>query len=97
MQGISTADEITEEHAFGACGIGPLSRKQCCPNKFTQDLKGTTNGFGNGNGAARVVIDVDTGTDEIQVIFPCSKARCKSNPYCLNHLGQDKWEDLGQS
>lgn len=25
----------------------------------------------------------------------CSAERCKNNPQCLNHMGQDKWESTG--
>ena len=27
----------------------------------------------------------------------CTNKICKYNPYCLNYLGQDKWEDSGES
>src|ERR1700761_1468983 len=28
---------------------------------------------------------------------PCSKKLCKSNPFCVNYLGQEAWEDYGPS
>ncbi|THH10686.1 hypothetical protein EW145_g1149 [Phellinidium pouzarii] len=35
------------------------------------------------------VIVISDGEDELL----CDKKRCKDNPFCLNYLGQDKWED----
>jgi len=33
----------------------------------------------------------------ITITHNCSKVNCKNNPYCLNYLGQERWENEGQS
>ena len=37
------------------------------------------------------VIVVSDSEDDLA----CNKKDCRDNPFCLNHLGQDKWDDSG--
>lgn len=52
---------------------------------------------GSPNGAAAR----ETDDDDVIVISDdeapkCNAKTCKWNPYCLNHLGQEKWQDEGE-
>jgi hypothetical protein len=87
MEGLNSADEITQVHAQAACGFGPLGHRQCCPNKFARMV---LKPIGDETKMETEIIDISDSEEEVQHV--CSQARCKANPYCLNFLGQDKWE-----
>jgi len=80
-------DEILQLHAQAACGFGPLGHKQCCPNKFARMV---LTPFGDDQKMEVEVIDISDSEGEVYHV--CSQARCKANPYCLNFLGQERWE-----
>jgi hypothetical protein len=83
LASIQSASEIGPEHVLALCGLGPLAKTPLCPNKFEEGADSKQN-----------VIEVSDSGDE--TIHSCSKAKCKNNPYCLNYLGQEKWEIEGQ-
>jgi hypothetical protein len=92
MRDVQDSGEIMQEHAQAACGIGPLGFKQCCPSKFaTKPLAPLDEAVV----VEHDVIVLSDSDDEVQLV--CSKAKCKNNPYCLNYLGQEKWEDPSKS
>ena len=84
LASIQSASEVRIEHVLALCGLGLLAKTPLCPNKFqkTADSEGS-------------VVDVSDGEDE--TAHNCSKVKCKNNPYCLNYLGQERWENEGQS
>ena len=83
LASIKSASEVELEHVLALCGLGPLARTPLCPNKFEE-----------GAGSKGDVIEVFDSEDE--TTHSCSKVKCKNNPYCLNYLGQEKWENEGQ-
>lgn len=87
MEELNNADEITQAHAQAACGFGPLGHRQCCPNKFARTL---LKPIRDDPKVEADIIDITDSEEEVQHV--CSQARCKANPYCLNFLGQEKWE-----
>jgi hypothetical protein len=84
LASIQSASEIGLEHVLALCGLGPLGNTPLCPNKLEE-----------GTHAKGDVIDVSDSEDG--TIHSCSKVKCKNNPYCLNYLGQEKWENEGKS
>jgi hypothetical protein len=87
MEGLNSADEIMQDHAQAACGFGLLGHRQCCPNRFARMILKPA---GDETKMETEVIDISDSEEEVQHV--CSQARCKANPYCLNFLGQEKWE-----
>ena len=84
LASIQNASEVGIEHVLALCGLGPLAKTPLCPNKFQKraDSEGS-------------VVEVSDGEDE--TTHNCSKVKCRNNPYCLNYLGQERWENEGQS
>ena len=91
MDELQSTETLTQVHAQAACGFGPLGHKQCCPNKFArtalQPIREDTK-------IQAEVIDISDSDEEVQYV--CSQSKCKANPYCLNYLGQDKWESSSE-
>ena len=83
LASIQSASEIGLEHVLALCGLGPLAKTPLCPNKY--DERAASEGD---------VIQVSDSEDE--ATRSCSKAKCKNNPYCLNYLGQERWENESQ-
>ena len=89
---------ITYEHRLATCGLSRNSSHTICPNKHVEKPKAPSppkvnehTGAQEGDGLADdvIVISDDEGPT-------CGTKICKSNPYCLNYLGQDKWENAGE-
>jgi len=89
--------DITLEHRMLACSLSQRNDALYCRNKFapTQDEA-------NANSAREHQLPSANGEldDDIIVISDdkqpsCSKKLCKTNPNCLNYLGQEMWEDEG--
>lgn len=95
---VSDASDITLEHRLATCGLLNRSTHTLCLNKYipTEDGSAPTTRKSQENPAPGeladdvIVISDDEGPS-------CSSKSCKSNPYCLNYLGQDKWEDKGKT
>lgn len=95
---ITGLSDITLEHVLSTCGFAKRNNHPSCANKYApnQSISDThyeQNMEGNADGELADDI-IDIADDEL---LPCSKKTCKNNPYCLNYLGQEKWEDEGLS
>lgn len=88
---IPESGEITQDCAQAACGFGRFGTKQCCPNKSANKKLASLDGAAEN---AKEVIELSDSDEEVQIV--CSKGKCKANPYCLNYLSQEKWEDPGE-
>jgi len=101
LASIESASEVGIEHVLALCSLGPLAKTRLCPNKFKEranSANSTTTGDGDGDGDGDVINVSDSDEDEATTYSHCcSKVKCKNNPYCLNYLGQEKWENQGQS
>ena len=90
--------DITEEHRLATCGFSKRSPWPLCPNKFARDDQSNV-------AAERLQTERKAPTDgelqeDIIVISDdegpsCSNKNCRTNPFCLNYLGQERWEDEG--
>ncbi|CAK5277621.1 unnamed protein product [Mycena citricolor] len=91
---------ITPEHLLATCGLSSVrNRYPFCRNSFvkrgrnraqserTPPAKAAPPESGKADDVIVLVSDED---DEV---YPCTKKKCKSNPNCLNYLGQRLWED----
>ncbi|KXN92215.1 Ubiquitin carboxyl-terminal hydrolase 48 [Leucoagaricus sp. SymC.cos] len=83
----SEATDITLEHCLIACGLSARNNNPFCPNKFvtSQAPKPLTK--------KEVIPDDDIIVVSDDEEIKCLKKTCKENPNCLNHLGQEKWEN----
>jgi hypothetical protein len=94
-----TAD-ITQEHILTTCGLSLRRSLRACPNKYARTAQTTVNMQGNDEGetAGGILLDepvVNISDDEDSECILKGRP-CRNNPFCLNHLGQDKWEKEGQ-
>jgi hypothetical protein len=76
---VADASNITPEHRLFAYGL-TSNQFPRCQNKYT--AQGSQDAAMDDG--AIVVTDDD-----------CDKKTCKQNPWCLNYLGQEKWENRG--
>ncbi|KAH9951255.1 cysteine proteinase [Amylocystis lapponica] len=90
---VTDASEITQEHRLATCGFSKNSIYPLCANKYSVVAQpAPAKEKATGSKAAGeleddvIVISDDEGPS-------CSSRGCKGNPYCLNYLGQEKWED----
>ncbi|RDB21476.1 Ubiquitin carboxyl-terminal hydrolase 48 [Hypsizygus marmoreus] len=86
--------DITSEHLLVSCGLSKRNKHPVCPNKYAsisrndvQPSKTSQSSAADGELDDDVIVISD---DEGPV---CSPKTCKSNPNCLNYLGQEAWED----
>ena len=90
-------DHITLEHRMTASNLSMRNGHPFCQNKFAVGrqesfvLVPTASNTAHINGELDEDIIVVSDTDEPL----CTKKACKANPYCLNYLGQEMWEDEG--
>ncbi|KAI0664864.1 cysteine proteinase [Cubamyces menziesii] len=89
--------QITLEHRLATCGLSKTSNHPLCPNKYVEKQKTPpgskvvdTPATQGGPTEDVIVISDDEGPS-------CSSKSCKLNPYCLNYLGQEKWEDADKA
>ena len=75
------ASQITTEHVLTVAGLGGILKRTVCTTPYcaTPDEKAD-------DGDMYITV---TDQDE----FQCEKKRCKSNPYCLAYLGQERWNN----
>lgn len=96
---VVTPSEITSEHLLVACGLSERNAHPCCLNKYSSlpctlpataqsptQLKGSSV-----NGELDEDVIVISDDEPLQ----CVRKSCKTNPNCLNYLGQENWEDEG--
>lgn len=85
--------EISREHCLRAAGLVMPGLKRPCPNKFTKSKRSRA--------VPQQIASSSEDPGDVIVIsdeegnVTCDKKRCKDNPYCLNNLGQERWEDEG--
>ena len=84
--------DITQDHLRAACGFSGRNGHKFCANKYSPALALDK----------RKIHDVSEATEDHAVIIsdeevpPCNEKMCKSNPNCLNYVGQPAWEDDGK-
>ncbi|KAI5119495.1 hypothetical protein M0805_009519 [Coniferiporia weirii] len=89
---VKHVSEITQAHRLRASGLALSRSKRPCSNKFLKKSAEPQRALQQsavGSEDSDDVIVISESEEEP----PCDKKRCKDNPYCLNYLGQDKWED----
>lgn len=95
---VTDASGIRDDHRLATFGFSKNSTHPLCLNKHVEkhnsphkEVNGHIEHFPEGESTAEdvIVISDDEGPT-------CSVRACKLNPYCLNSLGQDKWEDAGK-
>ncbi|TFK92421.1 cysteine proteinase [Polyporus arcularius HHB13444] len=99
---VTIASEITDQHRMATCGFSSNSTYPLCPNKYSEKRKFSPtkeespqtkqpDEHTDASAQAGTVDDVIVISDDEGPI--CGSKTCKHNPYCLNYLGQDTWED----
>lgn len=92
---VTRPEDITREHQLTAYGLTPKSGHVACANKYLpgEKTKATRSGKSEelDEDAEIIVVSDDESTPT------CSRKDCKSNPLCLNYLGQDIWENPGEA
>ncbi|SJL00507.1 uncharacterized protein ARMOST_03820 [Armillaria ostoyae] len=83
---VVASSEITQEHLLATCGLSRRNDYSFCRNRYAPDYLRPS------------PLPTDDAEDGVIVIsddeeFTCTKQSCKYNPYCLNYLGQELWED----
>ena len=88
---------ITTEHRLATCGLSKRSPWPLCANKYAlasqseaERPKAKVEERAAGGELQEDIIVISD--DELP---SCSNRECKANPFCLNYLGQEKWEDEG--
>ncbi|GLB34824.1 putative cysteine proteinase [Lyophyllum shimeji] len=90
------ASDITPEHCLISCGLSKRNNHPFCPNKYSPSSQVTVKPQPEETHKAP---PVDGELDDDVIIIsddegpPCGLKACKSNPNCLNYLGQEDWED----
>ncbi len=102
---MTIASEITDQHRMATCGFSSNSTYPLCPNKYSEKRKFSPtkeespqtkqpHEHADASAQAGTVDDVIVISDDEGPT--CGSKTCKQNPYCLNYLGQDTWEDAGK-
>ena len=81
---VKDVSALTTEHILATCGFSSRNSHSLCLNRFN-------------NGPANDKLDNDIIVITDEETSQCSRKVCKNNPNCLNYLGQEKWEDNGES
>lgn len=75
-----------------SCGLSRRSNNPCCANKYAHKPEKQSSPT-----SKRETAGGELGDDVVVVSDdeppPCSKKLCKTNPNCLNYLGQETWKD----
>ncbi|KAI0748066.1 cysteine proteinase [Daedaleopsis nitida] len=92
---VTDVSTVRDEHRLATCGFSEHSGNQICRNKHTERRRPPLN---EANGQASPPVQPGVSAEDVIVISDdegptCSVKACKQNPYCLNYLGQEKWED----
>lgn len=93
---VTDASGITSEHILATCGFSNRSRYPFCHNRYAPPVPGRR----DATPKTKEVVASGELDDDIIVISDdegptCTKKSCKSNPNCLNYMGQQTWEDEG--
>ncbi|KAH9946153.1 cysteine proteinase [Epithele typhae] len=96
---VTQASDIRDEHLLATCGFSRRSSHPICPNKHLPDFSNTSAKQSPVHSHSTRPQKVESEVvDDVIVISDdegssCTPKLCKSNPYCLNYLGQDNWEN----
>ncbi len=95
---VADASGITGDHQLATCGFSGSSTHTLCRNKYAEKRQTPSGDIPSGSSGPA---DLDEAADDVIVISDdegptCSVKACKNNPFCVNYLGQDKWEDVGE-
>lgn len=89
---VTRSSQITLEHRLMSCGLSRRSNNPCCANKYAHKPEKQSSPT-----SKRETAGGELGDDVVVVSDdeppPCSKKLCKTNPNCLNYLGQETWKD----
>ncbi|KAG2750640.1 cysteine proteinase [Suillus brevipes Sb2] len=89
---VTRSSQITLEHRLMSCGLSRRSNNPCCANKYAHKPEKQSSPT-----SKRETAGGELGDDVVVVSddepSPCSKKLCKTNPNCLNYLGQETWKD----
>lgn len=94
---VTSAADITSEHRLTTCGFSSKYSHPFCPNKYSAS---SPNASTSKLPPKRPSVSSGELEDDIIVVSDdespiCDSKTCKSNPHCLNYLGQEKWENEG--
>lgn len=97
---VADVDKITLEHRMAASNLSMRNGNPCCPNKYAAVdsneacvPRPAASNATHVNGELSEDVIVVSDTDELV----CAKKACKTNPWCLNYLNQENWENEGKS
>ncbi|KZO97701.1 hypothetical protein CALVIDRAFT_535804 [Calocera viscosa TUFC12733] len=97
---VKAVDQINAKHMAWACGFAEESGYPLCVNKWSKEAKNRED-KGKGKEVETKAADEELKSEEapkadvidLTAQTPCDKKKCRDNPNCLNHLGQEAWED----
>jgi hypothetical protein len=97
---VTDLTDITLEHRMLACNLSQRNDIPYCLNKFAEkEDEGHAKKSKEEPKPALPSVDGELDDDIIIISDDeqpsCSKKLCKTNPNCLNYLGQKMWEDEG--
>jgi len=92
---VVSPSEITSEHLLLACGLSERNQHPCCPNKYSSPTHITKSPTHFESPAVKGEFDEDVIIISDDEPSRCVRNSCKTNPNCLNYLGQEHWEDEG--
>ncbi|KAL0058942.1 hypothetical protein AAF712_014345 [Marasmius tenuissimus] len=90
---VNDASRITHEHMLTVYGLS--SRTPRCPNQYAPGKIATPVCEDHPLAEGELEEDIIIVSDDDDK--SCNKKDCRSNPFCLNYLGQDKWNDEGKA
>ena len=93
-----TVQEITPDFRLRACGLAAANNSPLCRNQYADHIliDGEVEKEGSVRGKKRRKLESKAKSeDDATEVHECSKKACKTNPHCLNWLGQEDWEDEG--
>jgi hypothetical protein len=96
---VTDASQITKEHCLRVYGFSGKALRPPCPNKYThresQEEAKPSGSKKPEQAVGELPEDVIVISDDEEEAIKCTKKVCKDSPNCLNHLGQEKWENEG--
>ncbi|KAL0577943.1 hypothetical protein V5O48_004050 [Marasmius crinis-equi] len=90
---VKDASQITQEHYLTVYGLSSRSRNPRCRNKYKEARDEQLPPPPPATATARGELEEDVIIVSDDEEGQCNKKDCKFNPFCLNYLGQEKWED----
>jgi len=99
---VSEPSKITLEHRLMTCHLSKRNMKPFCPNRSTPPVKPPNGAHAHTIEKSTTMSTAEDDPDDVVVVSDnessnCTKKNCRNNPNCLNHLGQDTWEDEEKS